>query len=56
MKQFVDFVMAYMPIILLAIIVGCLIYSEFTGVCISWNGFMRILHKSFFSGGVKVLG
>jgi hypothetical protein len=50
-------VMSYLPVILIAIIVGCLIYSEFVGTCVPWYKFKKFIEFALFGrGGVKVLG
>lgn len=57
MKYVIDMVMSYLPIILIAIILGCLIYSEFVGTCVPWYKFKKFIALAFFGiGGVKVLG
>jgi hypothetical protein len=56
MVQLIDYIMNILPIVLLAMIIGFLIYSEFSGTCINWNIFNSIMHRTFFNKGVKVLG
>jgi len=57
MRYVIDMVMSYLPVILIAIIVGCLIYSEFVGTCVPWYKFKKFIEFALFGrGGVKVLG
>jgi|AACY02.10.fsa_nt_gi hypothetical protein len=58
MKQPIDIIMANVPIILLVIIFGCLIYSEFSeiSICISWDKVMELLNGVVVGHQVKVLG
>jgi len=49
--------MSYIPIILLAFIVACTIYSEIVGTCVPWHKLKLLIESAFFGrGGVKVLG
>ena len=56
MAQLIDTIMANLPIAFLVIIFICLIYSEFTGICISWDKFMEIVSGVIVGHQVKVLG
>jgi hypothetical protein len=55
MKQVVDILMDTLPYILIVIVLICLIYSEFAGVCITWDDFSHLLYRVFVGRGIKVL-
>ena len=55
MVLWIDYLMNILPILLLAMIIGFLIYSEFSGMCINWNIFNTIMRRTFFDKGIKVL-
>jgi hypothetical protein len=56
MKPFIDAILPNIPIILILIVLICLIYSEFAGICVGWDKMMEIFHNVFIGHGVKVLG
>jgi len=55
MKQIVDIFLDKIPYILIVIVLICLIYSEFAGVCIKSEDFGYLLHRVFVGRGIKVL-
>jgi hypothetical protein len=56
MKSFIDIIFPKIPVILILIVLICLIYSEFAGICVSGDKMMEIFHNVFIGHGVKVLG
>ena len=56
MKPFIDVLMANLPIFFILLVFICLIYSEFSGICISWDNIGSILRGVVVGDSVKVLG
>lgn len=56
MKSFVDLMMTNIPIFFILLVFICLIYSEFSGICISWDNIGSILSGVIVGDSVKVLG
>ena len=56
MKFTIDDIMANIPILFIVIVFIYLLYSEFSGVCVTGESVMEILHGVIVGHTVKVLG
>ena len=56
MKSILDTIMTNLPIALIILVFIFLIISEFSGICISGDNVMKILHGVIVGQSVKVLG
>ena len=56
MKHIIDTIMTNIPIALIILVFIFLMISELSGICISGDNVMKLLHGVIVGQGVKVLG